>query len=87
MKPKKPRPLFSFILRAERAVADRLVADEVDVVDADLRSLVDVEGEVDGLRAAGHFLDLGLDLRELVALLRVQLAHDAGDAADRARDR
>ena len=62
----EPAALVLFHPPPQRAVLDRLVADEVNLADADLRPLVDVEGDVHQLRAALDFLDLGLDLRELV---------------------
>ena len=74
--------LVSFIWRFERAVADRVVADEVDVADLDLRAFVDVEDDLHQLRAAGQRLDRRLHLGELVALLRHQVADDALDAPD-----
>ena len=77
-------PLFSFIWLLERAVADRLVADEVDASDLDLRPFVDVEGEVDQLRAAGTALISWRDLGELIALLGMHVADDALDLADEA---
>ena len=66
----------------QAAVADLLVADELDVADLDLRAFVDVEDDLDQLRAAGQLLDARLDLGELVALLGHQAAQDAFDAAD-----
>jgi hypothetical protein len=72
-------------LACELAVGDRLVAQEVDVLDADLRTFRDVEREVDGLRVGAHRLDLGLDGRVLVALVAVHSAHDRRDVIHEAR--
>ena len=69
-------------LPLERAVAHRLVADEVDLADLDLRALVHVEGDVDQFRAAGDLLDVVGDVRELEALLSQHVPDDPFDLAD-----
>ena len=70
-------------LAFERRVAHRLVADEVDALDLDLRPLVHVERQVDELRStARDFFDLGRDLGELEALVAHHVAHDARYLAD-----
>ena len=69
-------------LALERAVANRLVADELDAADLDLRPLVHVEGQMHELRPARDVLDLVRDLRELEALLPQHVADDALDLAD-----
>ena len=72
-------------LRLQLAVADVLVPDELDVLDPDLRPLVDHEAQVHELGPARQLADLRPDLRVLVALLRVELPHDAGHPLDLAR--
>ena len=54
-------------LPLEPAVADLLVADELDVADLDLRALVDVEGHLGQLGTAGERFDARFDLGELMA--------------------
>ncbi len=71
-------------LTLQGGVADRLVTDEVERANLDLRPLVHVEREVDQFGAAGDFLDLGRDFGELEALLTQHVADDAGDLADQA---
>ena len=82
------RELAAFLgvlqLTLQGGVADRLVADEVERANLDLRPFVHVEREVDQLGAAGDFLDLGRDFGELEALLTQHVADDAGDLADQA---
>ncbi len=75
------RPVLLHLL-GQLAVAQLLVAGELDVADLDLRAFLDVEREVHQLRTGGQFLDLVRDLGELVALLRHHVAHDAFDLAD-----
>ena len=53
---------------------------KLDAPDLDLRTFGDVEGQVHGLGTAVNLLDLRLHLGELVALLGVHVADDAGDA-------
>ena len=72
-------------LTLERAVAHRLVADEIELPDLHLRTFVHVKRQVHQLRAAGNLLDLGRDARELKALLlhhvqddALNLAHQSG---------
>ena len=72
-------------LAFEKAVAHRLVADEVDAANLDLRPFVEVEGDVHQLRAAGNVLDLGRHLGELEALLAHHVAHDPRDLPNEAR--
>ncbi len=87
--PGDPRPhplgLVALHLAFELAVRGRLVADEVDLLHLDPRALVEVEGQVDELRAARHLGDRVGDAGELVALLREHAADDALDAPDEGR--
>ncbi|MEZ5284458.1 MAG: hypothetical protein R2712_06550 [Vicinamibacterales bacterium] len=71
-------------LALELAVADFGVALEVDRADLDLRPFLDVEDDLDQLRAAGQGLDRRVDLGELVPLLGHQALDDALDAPDHA---
>ena len=77
--------MFSFICLRSLPSLTALLPTNSRFADLDLRALVDVEGQVHQLRPARDLLDRRLDLREHVALLRVDLAHDAGDAADEPR--
>ena len=84
MNEKKPPPLFSFIRRRSALSLDRLVPDEFDLADPDLRPLVDVERHVHQLRTALDLLDLRLHLGELMPFRRVDLADGARDAPQQA---
>src|SRR4051812_17661299 len=72
-------------LLLQRAVADCLVADEVDLADLHLRTFVHVEGDVHQLRTAGNFLDLGRDRGELEALFAQHVADDPRHLANETR--
>ena len=97
MKPKKPFCLFSsdeaeealllvlLHLATELPVADRLIADKVDLVDLDLRPFRHMERDVDELGPALDVLDLGPDFGELIPLRCIELADDAGDASNEPR--
>ena len=75
--------MFSFSCRLI-APADRLVADQIDLADLDLRPFVHVEGDVNQLRAALDLLDVVADVGELEPLLAQHVADDALDLADQA---
>ena len=66
----------------KRAVAEGLVAVEVEPLDLDLRAFLDVERQMDQLRSAWQLLDCVGDLGVLIALLGHQAADDALDAPD-----
>ena len=65
----------------ELAVAEGRVADEVDLLHLDLRTFVDVEGDVDRLRGVRNRLDGVRDPR-IEALLHHHFTHDAFDLTD-----
>ena len=68
----------------EGAVADLVVADELDVANLDLRTFVDVEDHLGQLRSAGEFFDARFHLGKLVTLLRHQISKNPLDAPNRA---
>ena len=75
----EPLLLVLFHLALERARANRLVAEEGNSPDLDLRALVDMEGQVHELGPTGHLLDLVGHLRVLKAFFLHHLAHDRFD--------
>ncbi len=70
-------------LARQGAVAECLVADEVDIADPQLRSLADRERHVHQLRAAGDRRDRVVNLGVGEALLRHHLVEDRVDATQR----
>ena len=84
---KRPALAVFLQLALERAVAHRLVADEIDLADFDLRTLFHHEGDVHQLRPALDFLDLVADVGELESLLPQHVADDAFHLANQRRDR
>ena len=76
-----PQLLRLLHLPLQRAVADRLVADEVDVADLVLRAVDDVERDVHRLGLTGHRLDLVRHLAVEIALFGQHAADDHLGAA------
>src|SRR4029453_995403 len=78
-------PVFRLVLLHllfKRAVAEGLVAVEVEPLDLDLGALLDVERQMDQFRSAWQLFDCVSDLGILIALFGHQATDDALDAPD-----
>ncbi len=76
--------LVFFHLALQLAVADLLVADEIDAPDLDVGALLQLERQVNELRPARHLGDLVGDVAELKPFLAEHVADDSFDLADQA---